>query len=70
MLSLSSFYRAMSLVEKTDCTFSYDFKDEEYTFFINLVQILCYPMDKGWYRHNKQPLLIYIDPDKLRIVKA
>ena len=70
MLTLNTFYSAMSLVEKTNGEFTYKFSKGEYENFIDLVHILCYPMDKGWYRHNKQPLLIYINPEQLRIVKA
>ena len=69
MLSLPSFYRAMNLVEKTDGEFSYKFSEGEYENFIDLVHILCYPMSKGWYRHEKKPLLIYIDPVELKIIK-
>ena len=69
MLSLPSFYRAMNLVEKTDGEFSYKFSEGEYENFIDLVHILCYPMSKGWYRHEKKPLLIYIDPEELKIIK-
>lgn len=70
MLSLSSFYRAVSLVEESNGEFTYKFSKGEYENFIDLIRVLCYQMDKGWHRHNKQPLLIYIDQEQLRIVKA
>lgn len=69
MLSLPSFYRAMDLVEKTNGEFSYKFYENEYENFIDLIKMLGYPMSKGWYRHEKKPLLIYIDPVELKIIK-